>query len=286
MVSSGVWAGEIPVTRAHELGEINGGPATMKSELARIGYLGTVPASHESTPMAAHFELHIEQGPILEAEKRKVGVVDGVQAYRWYTVDVHGREAHTGTTPFSARADALQTAARMLVAAHDLAVANNALLSTGVLTLEPGSVNTVPGHVQFRLDIRAASDGIVDKMEADIKTTFDALALNTETGGLPLTYSMVTDSVSPAINFHSDCIEAVRASAEDVLGTVDLMREMVSGAGHDSVYTSRCCPTSMVFVPCRNGVSHNPEEYTSPEDCAIGAQVLLQSVLLFDRQRV
>lgn len=91
MVSSGVWAEDIPLERAHDLQEVGGGVATMKSELQRIGYLGSVPASYRSTPMTAHFELHIEQGPILEAERQKIGVVQGVQAYKWFTIDVEGR---------------------------------------------------------------------------------------------------------------------------------------------------------------------------------------------------
>ena len=107
MVASGVWSGEIPLEKAHNLREVGGGTATMKSELERIKYLGAVQASHEVTPMAAHFELHIEQGPILEAEKRKVGIVQGVQAYRWFNVSVRGQDCHTGTTSFAHRADAL-----------------------------------------------------------------------------------------------------------------------------------------------------------------------------------
>lgn len=91
MVSSGTWAEGIPLERAHNLQEVGGGSATMKSELQRIGYLGSLPASYRSTPMTAHFELHIEQGPILEAEQQKIGVVRGVQAYKWYTIDVEGR---------------------------------------------------------------------------------------------------------------------------------------------------------------------------------------------------
>lgn len=91
MVSSGVWAGDIPLERAHSLQEVGGGTATMKSELERIGCLGTVPASYRATPMTAHFELHIEQGPVLEAERQKIGVVKGVQAYKWFTIDVEGR---------------------------------------------------------------------------------------------------------------------------------------------------------------------------------------------------
>lgn len=101
MSSSGVWAGDIPLERAHNLQEVGGGTATMRSELERIGYLGGVPASYRSTPMAAHFELHIEQGPILEAQKQKIGVVQGVQAYKWFTIDVEGR----GEPPCSPRPD-------------------------------------------------------------------------------------------------------------------------------------------------------------------------------------
>ncbi|OIW32956.1 amidase [Coniochaeta ligniaria NRRL 30616] len=281
MVSSGVWAGEIPIERAHNLQEVGGGTATMKSELERIGYLGSVPASYQSIPIAAHFELHIEQGPILEAERRKIGVVKGVQAYRWYTIDVTGRDAHTGTTPFSSRADALLLAARLITRSHDVAVKHSALGSTGILTLSPGSVNTIPGHVRFSLDIRAPADSTVETVEAELKNAFASLASQNS----KLSVEWQTDTTSPAVNFHPDCIAAVRASAESVTGSADLVRDMVSGAGHDSVYTSRRCPTSMIFVPCRNGVSHNPEEYTSPEDCAIGAEVLMQSVLRYDRLR-
>lgn len=300
MVSSGVWAGEIPLDRAHNLQEVGGGTATMKSELERIGYLGHVPASYQSMPIAAHFELHIEQGPILEAEQRKIGVVKGVQAYKWYTIDVDGRgkvytaslhheavwliqsaDAHTGTTPFSSRADALLLAARLITRSHDVAAKHSALASTGILTLSPGSVNTVPGHVRFSLDVRAPADSTVETVEAELRNDFAALASPND----KLSVSWQTDSTSPAVNFHPDCIAAVQASAESVTGSADLARDMVSGAGHDSVYASRRCPTSMIFVPSRNGVSHNPEEYTSPEDCAIGAEVLLQSVLRYDLLR-
>ncbi|KAB5523071.1 hypothetical protein GE09DRAFT_1258058 [Coniochaeta sp. 2T2.1] len=281
MVSSGVWAGEISLERAHNLQEVGGGIATMKSELKRIGYLGSVPASYQSIPIAAHFELHIEQGPILEAERQKIGVVKGVQAYRWYTIEVTGRDAHTGTTPFSSRADALLLAARLITRSHDVAVAHSALASTGILTLEPGSVNTIPGRVRFSLDIRAPADDTVETVEATLKHDFAELA----SPNPKLSVKWQTDSVSPAVNFHEDCIAAVRASAEAVTGGKGLVRDMVSGAGHDSVYTSRRCPTSMIFVPCRNGVSHNPEEYTSPEDCAVGAEVLMRSLLRYDQMR-
>lgn len=297
MVSSGVWAGEIPLQRAHDLQEVGGGTATMKSELERIGYLGETDCSPEAIPMAAHFELHIEQGPILEAEERKVGVVRGVQAYKWFTVTVKGRDCHTGTTSFAHRADALLAASKMILFSHRAATAEGALASTGILTLKPGSTNTVPGTVQFSLDIRAPQDETVEAVEAACKEAFTKLAAGDDVDGLNdgctpsdrhCKVDWRTDSVSPAISFHDDCIECVTNAAKDLFGESEaekLTKRMTSGAGHDSVYTSKRVPTSMIFIPCRDGVSHNPAEYSTPEDCAIGAQVLTGAVVHYDRLR-
>ena len=297
MVSSGVWAGDIPVSHAHNLQEVGGGTATMKSELERLGYLGEVACSHEATPMAAHFELHIEQGPILEAEERKVGVVQGVQAYRWFTVTVRGRDCHTGTTSFAHRADAMLAASKMILYSHRAATARGALASTGILTLKPGSTNTVPGLVRFSLDIRAPQDETVDAVEAACREAFSRLAAGDDVDGLNngctpsdrhCSVEWRTDSVSPAISFHDDCIQCVNAAAQDLFGEKDaerLTKRMTSGAGHDSVYTSKQVPTSMIFVPCRDGASHNPAEWSSPEDCAIGAQVLTGAIVRYDQLR-
>lgn len=182
----------------------------------------------------------------------------------------------------------------MITHSNRVAARHAALASTGILTLAPGSVNTVPGSVRFSLDVRAAADDAVDAVEAELKRDFAAMArggsVEAESattpprgGGLPLSATWTTDFVSPAVLFNEDCISAVRASARSVLGGEGLYRDMTSGAGHDSVYASRRCPTSMIFVPSRNGVSHHPEEWTSPEDCALGAEVLCQSVLRYDR---
>lgn len=267
----------------------------MASELSRIGYLGTTPAGHEHIPMGAHFELHIEQGPLLEMANKKIGVVKGVQAYKWFTVNVKGRDTHTGTTDLKSRADALLAASKMIVHSHRLATANSALASTGILNLKPGSTNTVPGEVSFSLDIRAPRDETVGRMKALILDDFAKIAAGEDvmssnencTLGLPCTVEITEDFNSPATTFHPDCISAVSKAAHSVLGpeSHNLVMEMTSGAGHDSVYTSKRCPTSMIFVPCREGVSHNPAEFCKEEDCALGAQVLLQSVLRFDRMR-
>lgn len=304
MVSSGVWSGAIPLDTAHNLKEVHPGTATMGSELSRIGYLGTTPCSHEAIPMAAHFELHIEQGPLLEMSNKKIGVVTGVQAYKWLTVTVKGRDTHTGTTDLKSRADALLAASKMILHSHKLATANHALASTGMLNLKPGSTNTVPGEVTFSLDIRATKDETVAKMVELISNDFPMIAAGGNVGGLtascpldalnhgcttglPCTVSVKEDFDSPATNFNPLCIDAVSKAAHAVLGpeSHSLVMEMMSGAGHDSVYASHCCPSSMIFVPCREGISHNPAEFCSEDDCALGAQVLLQSVLRFDRMR-
>jgi hydantoinase/carbamoylase family amidase len=267
----------------------------MLSELKRIGYLGETPASYESIPMAAHFELHIEQGPLLEMSNKKIGVVKGVQAYKWFTVTVKGRDTHTGTTDLKSRADALLVAAKMILHSHRLATANSALASTGILNLKPGSTNTVPGEVTFSLDIRAPKDETVERMKNLVLADFPKIAAGEDilgsndncTSGLPSSVTITEDFNSPATTFHADCIDSVSKAARSVLGpnSHNLVMDMVSGAGHDSVYANKRCPTSMIFVPCREGVSHNPAEFCKEVDCTLGAQVLLQSVLRFDRMR-
>lgn len=295
MMSSVVWAGSIPEEKAHKLLEVHPGTATVADELQRIGYMGKTPASHQSIPMAAHFELHIEQGPILEMANKKIGIVKGVQAYKWFTVHVKGRDTHTGTTDLKSRADALLTASKMILHSHRLASAHSALASTGILNLRPGSTNTVPGDVKFSLDIRAPKDSTVEEVTKLVLQDFPKIAAGEDvlgsnencTLGLPCSVTITEDFDSPATNFHPDCISTVRSAAKSALGenAEGLMQEMMSGAGHDSVYTSKRCPTSMIFVPCREGVSHNPAEFCKEEDCALGAQVVLQSVLRFDKMR-
>jgi acetylornithine deacetylase/succinyl-diaminopimelate desuccinylase-like protein len=129
MVSSGVWAGEVPPERAHDLQGVGGGTANQESELERIGYLGKIDASHKVMPIGAHLELHIEQEPVLEGSKKKIGAVHGVQAYKWYMVIVKGRECHTGTTEFANRSDAMRTAAELIVHSHTVTGPSNWMFS-------------------------------------------------------------------------------------------------------------------------------------------------------------
>lgn len=241
MVSSGVYAGAIPLEKAHNLQEVGGGTATMKSELERIGYLGCVDASYKTVPIGAHFELHIEQGPILEASGKKIGVVEGVQAFRWFKIDVEGRDCHTGTTDLKNRSDALLTAAKLILHSHNMATELGCLASTGILTLRPGSTNTVPGFVQFSLDIRSRDEDKLLQLEQSLKRDFAKIAAGDPVGGLNshgtrgkfCTVKWQGDTIYPAIKFHDDCIQCVEDSAEDAFGVRDLAQRMTSGAGHD-----------------------------------------------------
>jgi hydantoinase/carbamoylase family amidase len=287
MMSSGVWAGSIPLEKAHANASVipSNDSHTVKSALESIGYLGSTPASYTATPMAAHFELHIEQGPHLVSANEKIGIVEGVQAYRWHTVTVRGRDAHTGTTSFEHRADALQVAAQIIVASKNLAHKYGCLASTGILNLNPGSTNTVPGFVQFTLDIRSSDDDALLKYEKALERSVSDIALESPK---PVSVDWTLDFSTPATKFHPTCISCVEESAKSILTPEQaplLMRKMTSGAGHDNVFTNKRCPTSMIFVPCRDGVSHHPEEYSAPGDCALGASVLTGAVVRFDRGR-
>ncbi|KAI9713668.1 MAG: hypothetical protein M1828_001398 [Chrysothrix sp. TS-e1954] len=290
MVSSGVWSGEIALERAHNLASVvRGESATMRSELERIGYLGDLSCNHRDNPIAAHFELHIEQGPILEKEARKVGIVKGVQAYKWFTITVTGKDCHTGTTDLSSRADALLAASHMIVYARKSALRHEALASVGIIEAKPGSTNTVPGEVNFSLDIHAGRDEVVEQLERNLRSVFGKMASSRSSDHYSdrVKVNWREDSHSPAVHFHEDCIQCVIDGVKDTFGddADKLSKQIVSGAGHDSVYTSKRVPTCMIFVPSRNGISHNPEEYTSPEDCAIGAQILPKAVLNYDTLR-
>ncbi|CBF75566.1 hypothetical protein AN3707.2 [Aspergillus nidulans FGSC A4] len=301
MVSSGVWAECIPLEKAHALKEVPtvaslptaaSAPESMKSALEKIDYLGSVPCSYKETPMAAHFELHIEQGPHLITAGQQIGVVTAVQAYRWFRLNIFGRDTHTGTTAFEHRADALYAFARMMVRAREVAASQGCLASVGIIEAKPGSVNTVPGTVSFSLDLRGPKTELVEVVEAQLRKDFDAIAAEEGKGiGKPCRVEWTLDFDSPAVNFHPDCIECVQQSAEAVTadaGVADpksLVRTIMSGAGHDSVFTSKRVPTSMIFVPCKDGLSHHPEEFCSADDCARGTSIILQAVVRYDRKR-
>jgi beta-ureidopropionase / N-carbamoyl-L-amino-acid hydrolase len=274
MLGSGVYAGAFDRAFAEACADREG--VSFGEALESIGYRGEAAAG--SVPFGALFELHIEQGPILEAEGKAIGVVQGVQGMRWYEVEVTGREAHTGSTPMALRKNALIGAARLIERVDAIAHAHApaAVGTVGLVEVKPNSRNVIPGHVFFSVDFRHPEDAILDKMERELG---EAVPKVVEDLGLTAELRKVWDS--PAVRFDPVCIEAVRVGAEKAgLST----RDMVSGAGHDAAYIARVAPTTMIFVPCEGGLSHNEAESTSFEECAAGAQVLLNAVLEYDRR--
>lgn len=264
MCSSGVWAGAIPVEKAWDLRDIHDSSVTLRSELERHGYLGGIPCDASAGfRLGAHFELHIEQGPILPENGCSIGIVQGAQGYRWLTFTIDGKDAHTGTTPFSARHDPLLAASRIIAASNDIAKRHDALASTGIIKVPSNaSTNTVASQVTFTLDIRHHYDSVVDAVQEECLRAFTQIA---SADGKGVSFNWTLDTDSPAVKFHPDCVASIKAAADHLVGSDGSML-MTSGAGHDSVYTSKHCPTAMIFVPCRDGVSHHPTEYCTPED--------------------
>ena len=273
MVSSGVFGGAIEKSWAQSRTDRDG--MTFAAALDAIGYRGTERCGEHL--LSAFFELHIEQGPILEAEGKDIGVVTGVQAMRWYEVTITGQDAHTGATPMHLRKNALLGAARMVDAVDAIGRRHPPGVATvGRIENRPNSPNVVPGEVFFMIDLRHPDGAALNSMESDVRAALPEIC-----GPLGLTFAEQRIWEQPAVRFDAGCVAAVRRAAEL---TEYSARDIVSGAGHDAAYVSRVAPAAMIFVPCRDGISHNEAEYSSKEQCAKGAQVLLQAVLDYDRQ--
>jgi len=273
MVSSGVFAGAFTHEWANANKDREG--ITFGAALDQIGYRGDQRCGDH--PLSAFFELHIEQGPILEAENKEIGIVTGVQGMRWYEVTVMGQDAHTGATPMRLRKNALLGAARLVDRINAIAEAHkpDALGAVGLMEVRPNSRNVVPGEVFFCVDLRHPENAVLDRLETEYNACLREVC---DPLGLTVSSTRIWDQ--PPVRFDADCVASVRRAAALSSFTA---RQIVSGAGHDAAYVSRVAPTAMIFVPCRDGVSHNEAEYTSKEQCAAGAQVLLQAVLDYDR---
>ncbi len=272
MLCSGVYAGVFTTDYAYSREDRQG--ITLGAELERIGYKGKIKAG--DVKFQAMFELHIEQGPILEAENKMIGVVTGVQGMRWYEVTVTGQESHTGATPMGLRKNALLAAARMIEAIHQVGMSHlPGVASVGLIENRPNSRNVVPGEVFFTVDLRHPDEKTLDKMEAAYRAALIPIAAD-----LRVTFEEKCIWTSPAVKFAGPLIQCVREGAELAGYTT---RDMASGAGHDAAYIARVTPTTMIFVPCLGGISHNEAESTTLEECGAGSQVLLNAVLAYDR---
>ncbi len=269
MMGSGVFAKAFTLEHAYAATDTEG--KTVKGELERIGYIGSqVPGDH---PIGAYFETHIEQGPVLEDHDKTIGVVTGVLGIRWYDCVVTGMEAHAGPTPMALRKDALQVATKLMqeVVACAHRHPPHGRGTVGMVQVHPNSRNVIPGRVKFSIDLRNATDALCEAMDADIRGV--AAKLSAESG-LPIEITPVSNY--PAQPFHADCIAAVQKAAE-ALGYSNM--PAVSGAGHDAVYMARLAPAGMIFIPCKDGISHNEIEDAKPEHIEAGCNVLLQAML-------
>ena len=269
MVASGVFAGvydlEYGLTRADADGK------TMGEELQRIGYAGAEEVGGRE--IHAFFETHIEQGPILEAEDKTVGIVTDAQGQRWYELTLTGVESHAGPTPMAIRKDALLGAARIveLVNRTGLDNAPVACATVGMLEVHPNSRNVIPGKVFVAIDFRHPDDDVLARMDATMRAGVEKIA--SEIG---LEYELEQIFYYKPVHFDETCVAAVREGAE-AFGYE--AREIVSGAGHDACYMAKVAPTAMVFVPCVDGISHNEIEDAKPEWITAGGNVLLRAIV-------
>ena len=269
MMGSGVFAKAFTLAHAYAATDTEG--KTVRDELARIGYLGAQePGDH---PIGAYFETHIEQGPVLEDNNITIGVVQGVLGIRWFDCTVTGMEAHAGPTPMALRKDALQVATQLMqeVVASALRHGPHGRGTVGMVQVHPNSRNVIPGRVKFSMDMRNATDALVDQQVAEVKTLAARLSSD---AGMPIEIELVSSYA--AIGFHGECIDAV-ARASQKLGYTSM--PVVSGAGHDAIYVARLAPSGMIFIPCKDGISHNEIEDALPEHITAGCNVLLHAML-------
>lgn len=269
MVASGVFAGMHTLDWAYDRTDANG--AKLGDELSRVGYLGDEEVGDRK--MHAFFELHIEQGPILEKEELDIGVVTHGQGLKWLELTVTGKESHTGSTPMPMRRNAGLGMARITELVNDIAL-GHAPLAVGAIghcDVFPNSRNIIPGKVVFTIDFRHPEKEVIADMEAQLRKGAEKII---EDLGLELEIEQV-GGFDP-VQFDEKCVTAVRDAAKR-LGYSH--RDLVSGAGHDACWINRVAPTAMVMCPCVDGLSHNEAEEISQDWAAAGTNVLFHAVV-------
>jgi beta-ureidopropionase / N-carbamoyl-L-amino-acid hydrolase len=269
MMGSAVWSGRLALDTAHGLTDRDG--ISVRHELQRAGIATDGPLSRQA--VKASFEVHIEQGPVLEQQAKTIGVVTGVQHMSRHEIIVEGQEAHAGPTPMDMRRDPIRVLADLLPALYAATAqrGRDARLTVGFIETLPGSPNTVPGRLRFTVDIRHPDAQQYLSLREEVnRLTQAALGRHALTGAIRCVWE------APGVSFDPTSVAAIRSAAA-ALGFNSL--EMVSGAGHDSCNVSAVVPTAMVFVPCAGGLSHNEAESALPGDLEAGANVLLHAML-------
>ncbi|MGI4953096.1 MAG: Zn-dependent hydrolase [Janthinobacterium lividum] len=269
LMGSGVWSGVYGQAETEALADLDG--QTVGASLDAIGYRGPEPA--RPFPADAYFELHIEQGPVLEAEGKQIGIVTGGQAQVWYDAVAIGQDSHAGTTPPGARKDALVCAARVidLVDRMMRARGEQGRGTVGQLVVVPNSRNVVPGEVRFSVEFRHPDAAEIERLAVQFPREAGFIARDC---GIELRLTeLFRIGAQP---FDPACVDLVRQAAARLGYSA---REIVSGAGHDAIYVAQHVPAAMIFTPCKDGLSHNEAESIEPAEAEAGTQVLFEAVV-------
>lgn len=272
MLGSGVFAGVFSLQEALETQDAGG--VRVVDALSDLGY--ATQAADSRPDYYQYYELHIEQGPVLEAKDIDIGIVSGVLGMCWYQVDVVGRSCHAGPSPMHLRKDALVGASRMVLELTEMTAANgdNSRCTIGELAITNASTNVSPGEVSFSLDLREATEERLERLEQRAVEIMHRIADEQD-----LTLSVRKTWTLPPCHFDKHCLDFISKAAE--LNDPDMKTyTLTSGAGHDAVYINRVIPAAMIFVPSEKGLSHNECEYTRPEHLETGCNLLLSTLLL------
>lgn len=269
MMASGVFAGVLDQADVYEHVDKDG--KKFGEELERIGWKGTEKVGDRK--IHAFFELHIEQGPILEDEGIDIGVVTHGQGLKWLQVTLTGKEAHTGSTPMPKRRNAGLGMARVIELVHEIAMdyQPDAVGAVGHMEVYPNSRNIIAGRTVFTIDIRSPEKEVLDAMDGRIREGIDTIC-----EALDIQYKIEQVGHFDPVTFDKGCVKAIRDAAERLGYT---HRNIVSGAGHDACWINRVAPTAMVMCPCVDGLSHNEAEEISKEWASAGADVLFHAVV-------
>lgn len=269
MLGSLTYVGGLPLAEALDVRAIDG--ARLGDELARIGYAGMLPMG--SFLPHAFVELHIEQGPVLDAERLTIGAVEDLQGISWQELTLSGQSNHAGTTPMRLRRDAGYGAAAVASFVRTLVrqMGGNQVGTVGKIDLHPNLINVIAARATLTVDLRNTDEALLQDSEARLAAFLDVLARDE---GLAIT-SRSLARFEP-VTFDSGVVRRIEAVTRRLGHS---LRRMTSGAGHDAQMLSRVCPTAMIFVPSVNGISHNAAEHTEPADLAAGANVLLHTLL-------
>jgi N-carbamoyl-L-amino-acid hydrolase len=271
MIGSGVFSGEMSLSES--LDKLDKEGIRLGDELKRIGYEGSAVSNISERPVKAAFEVHIEQGPILESKNVNIGVVTGIQGLRWYDLIVNGQPAHAGTTPMGMRRDPFKGVTAIMQWCYELAAEKKAgaRVTFGDLEVIPGSRNTIPSSLKLCVDFRNPDSKLLSQMDESFRKKVSEIAKETS-----LDIEIVDVFRMEVTEFDSELVQIIRECSNQVN---ESSMDIVSGAGHDSLHLSKVAPTAMIFIPCKDGLSHNEAESADRDHVEAGANVLLKAVI-------